>query len=72
MNAATIETLNACFGTYPHTKPLKDGEITSDRVKLAFTEVEPVNRAFRMMIREQKFDLSEMAIVSYVQARACT
>ena len=37
---------------------------------LRFTEVNPINKAFRMMVREQKFDVSEMAIVSYLQAKA--
>ena len=68
--AEKIETLSACFGTYPHTKSLKEGQIKSDRVALRFAEVDPINRAFRMMVREQKFDVSEMAIVSYLQARA--
>ncbi len=65
-----IETLNACLGTYPHTKALKDGAIASGRLRLSFTEINPVNRAFRLMAREQKFDVSEMAIVSYMQAKA--
>src|SRR5262249_20972057 len=68
--AGTIETLNVCFGTYPHTKALKQGEIKSDRVGFEFTEINPVNRAFMPMAREQKFDISEMAIVTYLQAKA--
>ncbi len=68
--AEKIETLEACFGTYPHTQALKNGAIKSDRVTLRFTEINPINKAFRMMVREQKFDVSEMAIVSYLQAKA--
>ena len=68
--AAKVETLDACFGNYPHTQALKNGAIRSDRVTLRFTDVDPINRAFRMMVREQKFDVSEMAIVSYLQAMA--
>ena len=68
--AEKIETLSVCFGTYPHTQALKNGEIKSDRVMLRFTEINPVNRAFLMMAREQKFDVSEMAIVTYLQAKA--
>src|SRR5277367_6990096 len=68
--AETIVTLNACFGSYPHTRALKEGDVKSDRVKLQFTEINPVNRAFMPMAREQKFDLSEMAIVTYLQAKA--
>jgi 4,5-dihydroxyphthalate decarboxylase len=68
--AEKIETLNVCFGTYPHTRALKDGTIKSNRVALQFTEINPVNRAFMPMAREQKFDFSEMAIVTYLQAKA--
>jgi 4,5-dihydroxyphthalate decarboxylase len=62
--------LSACLGSYPHTRALKDGAVTSDSVKLNFTEVNPVNRAFLLMAREQKFDVCEMAIVTYLQAKA--
>ena len=70
MTAEKIETLDACFGTYPHTQPLKNGEIKSDRLVLRLTEVSPVYKAFLMMAREQKFDVSEMALVTYLQAKA--
>jgi 4,5-dihydroxyphthalate decarboxylase len=68
--AEKIETLSGCFGTYPQTKALKEGQIKSDRVELRLTEVNPVYKAFLMMAREQKFDVSEMAIVTYLQAKA--
>ena len=73
MNAGTAEktsALSACLGSYPHTRALKDGAVTSDLVKLNFTEINPVNRAFLLMAREQKFDVCEMAIVTYLQAKA--
>jgi 4,5-dihydroxyphthalate decarboxylase len=73
MNAGAAENaavLSACLGSYPHTRALKDGAVTSDQVKLNFTEINPVNRAFLLMAREQKFDVCEMAIVTYLQAKA--
>ena len=73
MNANVAENavvLNACLGSYPHTRALKDGAVTSDLVKLKFTEINPVNRAFLLMAREQRFDVCEMAIVTYLQGRA--
>jgi 4,5-dihydroxyphthalate decarboxylase len=73
MDAATDKkttTLNACLGTYPHTQALKHGDIVSDLMALQFTEINPVNRAFKPMAQEQKFDVSEMAIVTYLQAKA--
>jgi 4,5-dihydroxyphthalate decarboxylase len=69
MTAEKIETINACFGTYPQTQALKSGQIKSDRVALKLTEINPVYRAFGMMVREQKFDICEMAIVSYLQGK---
>jgi 4,5-dihydroxyphthalate decarboxylase len=68
--AERIATLSTCLGSYPHTKALKNGAVKSDLVRLDFVEVEPVNRAFTMMVREQKFDVCEMAIVTYLQAKA--
>jgi 4,5-dihydroxyphthalate decarboxylase len=69
-SAVRTQPLNICLGTYPHTQALKNGEIGSDAVTLRFTEVDPINKAFFMMAREQKFDVSEMAIVTYLQAKA--
>jgi len=70
MTAEKIQTLDACFGTYPQTQALKSGQIRSDRVALRFTEVNPINRAFLQMVRQEKFDVSEMAIATYLQAKA--
>ncbi|HUD86864.1 MAG TPA: hypothetical protein VMR17_10445 [Xanthobacteraceae bacterium] len=70
MTAEKIETLSGCFGSYPQTQALKSGQIKSDRVALNLTEVNPVYKAFAMMVREQKFDVSEMALVTYLQGKA--
>ncbi len=64
MTAETIETINACFGTYPQTQALKSGQIKSDRVALNLTEVNPLYRAFTLMVREKNFDISERALVN--------
>ena len=69
MTAEKLDTINACFGTYPQTQALKSGQIKSDRVDLRLTEVKPVYKAFGMMVRDLKFDISEMAIVTYLQAQ---
>jgi 4,5-dihydroxyphthalate decarboxylase len=70
MTDEKIATISACFGTYPQTQALKSGQIKSDRVVLDLAEVNPVYKAFGMMVREQKFDISEMAVVSYLQGKA--
>jgi 4,5-dihydroxyphthalate decarboxylase len=68
--AADVMTLSAAFDDYPHTLPLKRGEITSPHLSLTFTDIKPANRFFKPMVRELKFDVSEMAIGTLVQAKA--
>jgi 4,5-dihydroxyphthalate decarboxylase len=58
------------LGNYAHTAPLKSGAVRSPNVALDFTELDPAHLAFKPMIREQKFDVSEMAIVTYLQAKS--
>ena len=62
-------TLRIALGDYPHTLPLKRGEITSPSLKLDFVEVKPLYQAFKPMVREHAFDASEMALVTYFQAK---
>jgi 4,5-dihydroxyphthalate decarboxylase len=70
MAAEKIKALDGCFGNYPQTQALKNGAITSGRVALRLTEVNPIYKSFFMMVREQKFDVCEMALVTYLQAKA--
>jgi 4,5-dihydroxyphthalate decarboxylase len=65
-----VVALNAAFDDYPHTLPLKRGEVKSPRLAFNFSDVRPANRFFKPMVRELKFDVSEMAIATYVQAKA--
>src|ERR1700690_3002292 len=65
-----MTTLRIAIGDYPHTLPLKRGEITSPSLKLDFVEVKPMHKAFNPMVREHAFDASEMALVTYLQAKA--
>jgi 4,5-dihydroxyphthalate decarboxylase len=55
---------------YPNTLPLKRGEVTSDLVELDFADIKIANTGFKPLLREAKFDLSELAIVTYLQAKA--
>jgi len=66
---ATVTTLRIVLGDYPHTLPLKRGEITSPWLKLDFVEVKPLHKAFKPMVREHAYDASEMALVTYFQAK---
>lgn len=62
--------LHAVLKTTALTSPLKDGSLKSERVTLEFTEIEPIHKAFAPMVREAAFDLSELAIVTALQAVA--
>lgn len=61
--------LEIVIGSYPHTRPLKDGTITSPRVCLEQVEIVPANRAFRPMVNDSRYDASELALVTYLVAR---
>ena len=58
------------IGNYPHTAALKSGAVHADGLTLEFPEIKPVNRAFAPMARELKFDVSEMAVATFLQAKA--
>ena len=66
--AAETLTLATMMGTYPKTTPLKQGTITSPMLKLDFADVEVAQKAFKDVVRHLKFDVAEIAIVSFLQA----
>ena len=63
-------TLAIAVGDYPHTRALRSGEVASELFRLDFKDIKPVNRAFAPMARERRFDVSEMAIATVLQAIA--
>lgn len=62
--------LSLAIGDYPPIAPLKSGAVSSPLLKLNFAAVAPINRAFALMVRELKYDVSEMAIGTFIQAKA--
>jgi 4,5-dihydroxyphthalate decarboxylase len=62
--------LHALLGDYPNTKALKNKQIRSDLVELDFADVKVVSTAFKPLVREGRFDVGELAIVTYLQAKA--
>src|SRR3977135_3840175 len=57
-------------GEHPCTAALKNGSIKSDLVEFDFVEVSPTNKGFKPRVREEAFDVSEMAIVTYLTAKS--
>jgi 4,5-dihydroxyphthalate decarboxylase len=62
--------LRTLLGDHACTKALKDGSIKSDLVEFDFVEYSPTNKGFKPMVREGAFDVSEMAIVTYLMAKS--
>ena len=56
------------LGDHPHFAPLRSGEVAPEGLELEFVDVEPTNRAFAPMLREGRYDVSEMAITVFLQA----
>ncbi len=62
--------LTAMMGTYPDTRALKSGAVTSPLVALQFADVAVPNTAFKRTVRDLEFDVSELAIATFLIAKA--
>ena len=56
--------------TQGNNKALKEGAVKPRTFTFDFEEVEPLIAAFRRMVRGNEFDISEMAITTYICAKA--
>jgi 4,5-dihydroxyphthalate decarboxylase len=56
--------------TQGNNRALKDGTVKPRACELEFIEVDPLIDAFRRMVRTLEFDVSEMAMTTYITARA--
>jgi 4,5-dihydroxyphthalate decarboxylase len=62
--------LRTLLGDHPCTAALKDGSVKSASVAFDFADYSPTNKGFKPMVREQAFDVAEMAIVTYLMAKS--
>jgi 4,5-dihydroxyphthalate decarboxylase len=56
--------------TQGNNQALKDGTVKPRTFELDFVEVDPLIAAFRRMVRAGEFDICEMAITTYICAKA--
>jgi 4,5-dihydroxyphthalate decarboxylase len=56
--------------TQGNNQALKDGSVRPKTFEFAFEEVDPLIAAFRRMVRGSEFDICEMAITTYICAKA--
>lgn len=65
-----VPTLRTNLSEYAVTKAMRDGRVKSDRVMLDFCGPTPAHNGFKAMMRENAFDAGELAIVTFLQAKA--
>jgi 4,5-dihydroxyphthalate decarboxylase len=65
-----VPTLRVNLADYAVTKAMKDGRVSSDIVTLDYCGPTPAHNGFKAMVRENAFDAGELAIVTFLQAKA--
>ncbi|MGC3963996.1 MAG: hypothetical protein QM803_11900 [Rhodocyclaceae bacterium] len=66
---AHVPTLRTNLADYAVTRAMKDGRVSSDAVRLDYCGPTPAHNGFKAMVRENRFDAGELAIVTFLQAR---
>jgi 4,5-dihydroxyphthalate decarboxylase len=66
-NPVTLPTL---LGDYPGTRALRRGELKSDAVRLDFADVKSAASAFKRVVRDLEFEVAELALITYLLAKA--
>lgn len=62
--------LHTLLGEHAVTAALKAGRVTSPAVALRFADVKVPNTAFKRVVRDLEFDVAELAIVTFLMAKA--
>lgn len=62
--------LKTATGNQGNTQALKDGSVKPKTFDFDFEEVPVIIQAFRRMVRDEEFDICEMAITTYICAKA--
>ncbi|HKB09483.1 MAG TPA: ABC transporter substrate-binding protein [Vicinamibacterales bacterium] len=62
--------LRSAVATLGHTEALKDGSVKPRTFEFEFEDVPVIIKAFRRMVRNQDFDICELAMTTYLTSRA--
>ncbi len=68
-NAAPLH-IRTLMGDYPVTHALRSGQVRSPHIALDFADVPKSSQAFKRVVRDLEFDIAELAIVTFLMARA--
>jgi 4,5-dihydroxyphthalate decarboxylase len=67
MSARRLKTL---LGDYPVTEALKQGRVTTGALAFDYADVKVPHMAFKRVVRELEFDVAELAIMTFLLAKA--
>ena len=70
MTASRPVRLKTLLGEHPCTTLLRKGELRSPAVELDIVDVKAASQAFKRVVRDLEFDLAELAIVTFLIAKA--
>lgn len=62
--------LKTLLGDYPVTAALKSGAVRSPEIELEFADVKAPATAFKRVVRDMEFDVAELAITTFLIAKA--
>ncbi len=62
--------LKTLLGNYPVTQALREGKVRSSLVELDIADVKVPHTAFKRVVRDLEFDVAEIAVVTFLMARA--
>lgn len=62
--------LKTLLGDYPVTRALKAGDIASPGLRFELADVKLPQHAFKRVVRDLEFDVAELALVTYLLAKA--
>src|SRR6185437_8166722 len=68
-DAMALPRLKTVTRTQGNNRALKDGTVKPRTFEFDFVEVDPLIDAFRRMVRGLEFDVSELALTTYLSAR---
>lgn len=69
MSPASV-TLKTNLADYPVTMAMKDGRVGSDLVRLEYCGPKVANEGFKPMVRGNAYQAGELALITYLQAKA--
>jgi len=67
---SAVASVKTNLADYPVTMAMKDGRVASSLVTLEYCGPKTAHDGFKPMLRENAFDAGELAIVTYLQAKA--